>query len=122
MTPIQRTLSAGILLACIATSGCAQYENRRGVEVAWDQAGVAQLERGKSTRRDVLDLLGPPSQVISLDGETALYYLFEHASGEGLVLLLYNRVNIDTRYDRAIFFFDDDELLTEFSTQVNDAD
>ena len=31
---------------------------------------LAQLESGTTTRRDVLELLGPPSQVISLEGET----------------------------------------------------
>ncbi|NND69200.1 MAG: hypothetical protein HKN19_16535 [Halioglobus sp.] len=107
-------LSIGLLQAC------AQYDNKRGVEVNWQDGVVANLQTGKSTRKDVMDLLGPPSQLISMDGESALYYLFAHSQGDGLVLGLYNRMTIDTRYDRAIFFFDDAEVLTEFSTHIVD--
>ena len=98
--------------------GCAQYDNKRGVEVVWQPEVVSSLVEGKSTCRDVLKLLGPPSQVISLDGETALYYLFEYSKGEGLILIVYNRVHIDTQYDRAIFFFDENDVLTESATHI----
>lgn len=67
-------------------------------------------------------MLGPPSQVIALDGESALYYLFEHSEGEGLILIVYNRMRIDTRYDRAIFFFDEHDVLTEFATRLYPTD
>ena len=101
---------------------CAQYESKRGVDVNWQESATAQLVNGKSTRKDVLTLLGPPSQVIALDGESAMYYLFEHSEGEGLILVLYNRMRIDTRYDRAIFFFDKNDVLTEFATKLYPAD
>ena len=101
---------------------CAQYESKRGVEITWQEKATSQLVNGKSTRRDVLTLFGPPSQVIALDGESALYYLFEHSEGEGLILIVYNRMRIDTRYDRAIFFFDEDDVLTEFATRLYSAD
>lgn len=99
-------------------SACAQYENRRGVDVNWHNSVTATLIRGESTRSDVLDLLGPPSQVISLDGETVFYYLFEHSAGKGLILILYNRLRVDTGYDRAIFFFDAQDRLTDYATHI----
>jgi outer membrane protein assembly factor BamE (lipoprotein component of BamABCDE complex) len=111
------------LLLCLGLlSGCAQFESKRGVEVNWQSTVTEKLVSGESTRRDVLAMLGPPSQVIALDGESALYYLFEHSQGEGLILLLYNRMQIDTRYDRAIFFFDQDDVLTEYATRLYPAD
>ena len=106
-------------LLCIGLlQACAQYENKRGVDVNWQSSVTEQLAKGKSTRRDVMTLLGPPSQVISMDEETVLYYLFEHSKGEGLILIVYNRMRINTRYDRAIFFFDENNILTEFSTRI----
>jgi outer membrane protein assembly factor BamE (lipoprotein component of BamABCDE complex) len=111
----------GALLALCLLQACAQYENKRGVDVRWQESVTSQLTRGSSSRADVLALLGPPSQVIALDGETALYYLFEHARGEGLILILYNRTEIETTYDRAIFFFDENDVLTDFSTRVYDS-
>jgi hypothetical protein len=57
-----------------------------------------------------------------MDGESALYYLFEHSDGEGIILIVYNRFRIDTRYDRAIFFFDENDVLTEYATHLYPAD
>ena len=117
---MRRTLpalvAAGLSIALLA--GCAQYENRRGVEVSWQGDAVAGLVRGQTTRREVLQLLGPPSQVIALGDETVLYYLFERSEGEGIVLVLYNRMQIDTRYDRAILFFDENDRLSDFATRI----
>jgi outer membrane protein assembly factor BamE (lipoprotein component of BamABCDE complex) len=112
--PLAATLCLSLL------SACAQYENRRGVDVKWQTAVTDTLVRGESTRGEVLDLLGPPSQVISMDDETVLYYLFEHSEGEGLILLVYNRFSIETGYDRAVFFFDENDRLTDYATHVND--
>lgn len=118
-----KTRSFLTTLACVVLlAGCAQYDNQRGVEVSWRESATRNLVRDQSTRADVLALLGPPSQVIALGEETALYYLFEHSEGEGLILLLYNRMRIDTRYDRAIFFFDDNDVLTEYATQIHERD
>lgn len=107
-----------LTLSLALLGGCAQYKNQRGVDVAWNTQALQQLQRGQSTRADVLALLGPPSQVIGLQDQSAMYYLFERSLGQGLVLVLYNRVTIDTQYDRAIFFFDESDVLTDFSSHV----
>lgn len=108
-----------VLLLAVSSSGCVQFKARRGIEVAWQDQVVANLEKGRSTRADVLALLGPPSQVIALEDETVLYYLFEKAEGEGVILILYNNIDIGYRYDRAIFFFDEDDVLTDYSTKIH---
>jgi len=56
--------------------------------------------------------------VIALGDETVLYYLYEKSAGEGLILILYNRVDVRTRYDRAVFFFDANDILTEYSSRI----
>lgn len=106
-----------ISLALLAVS-CAQYDSSRGVEITWQPAALADLERGETTRAEVLALLGPPSQVIALGDESVLYYLNELADGKAMILIAYNRFSIDTRYDRAIFFFDENNRLTDYSTWI----
>ena len=118
---LNTALRLSIVLLVGLSAACAQYENRRGVEVGWQPAVTAGLVRGQTTRQEILDLLGPPSQVISLDDETVLYYLFEHSAGNGFILIAYNRFTIDTRYDRAIFFFDGNDRLSDYATHT-DAD
>lgn len=113
-------LSLVIGLSCLGLlASCVQVKTKRGVEVAWQSEVVDKLVKGKSTRQDVMDMLGPPSQIISLEDETVLYYLFEKAEGEGMLLIIYNRMEIDTRYDRAVFFFDKNNLLTDYSAKVH---
>ena len=118
---MHRLLSCSLVtLLCLGLlSACVQFKSKRGVEVAWQRDVVEKLIRGQSTRAEVLDALGPPSQVISLQEETVLYYLFDKAEGEGVILILYNRIEVDTRYDRAIFFFDENDLLTDYSTRIH---
>ena len=118
MQRLSLLLAAAFCLSLV--SACAQYENRRGVDVKWQSEVTNTLVRGQSTREDVLDLLGPPSQVISLEDETVLYYLFEHSAGEGVILIVYNRFSIETGYDRAIFFFDENDRLTDYATHINE--
>ncbi len=120
MTSLARLIP--LALCVLLLNGCAQFESKRGVEVNWQSVVTEKLVIGKTTRPEVLDLLGPPSQVIALDNESVLYYLFEHSEGEGLILIVYNRMRIDTRYDRAIFFFDENDVLTEFSTRLYPTD
>jgi outer membrane protein assembly factor BamE (lipoprotein component of BamABCDE complex) len=116
---MKRTAFLVALTLCVILLGaCAQFDSNRGVEVTWQTAVTDKLVKGESTRANVLALLGPPSQVIALDGETALYYLFEQSKGDGLILIVYNRMRIDTRYDRAIFFFNESDVLTEYSTRI----
>jgi len=120
MTRLARLIA--LALCATMVGGCAQFESKRGVDVNWQSAVTDKLVTGQTTRKEVLALLGPPSQVIALDQESVLYYLFERSEGEGLILILYNRMRIDTRYDRAIFFFDQHDVLTEFSTRLYPAD
>ena len=117
MTQLIRTSLLALGVSLVAA--CAQFDSQRGVEVNWHANVTDTLVKGQSTRSEVLALLGPPSQVIALNDESALYYLFERSEGEGLVLIVYNRMRIDTRYDRAIFFFDESDVLSDFSTHIN---
>lgn len=111
-------IAASLLTAGLG--GCAQYENKRGVEVTWQETVTSHLARGKTTRKEALALLGPPSQLISLEDETVLYYLFERSKGNGLILIVYNRMKIETHYDRAVLFFDENDILTDFATRIDE--
>ena len=63
-----------------------------------------------------MDLLGPPSQIIQLVKGDAFYYLLEVARGRGFVLIVFNKFSDDIRYERAVFFFNEDGVLEQFST------
>ena len=62
-----------------------------------------------------LDWLGPPSQIIAIGEQRVFYYLSQKQSGQAKVLIVWNDAEDQTRYDRAVFFFDPEGVLTEYS-------
>jgi len=107
-------LPALLLALAIMQPGCASFERNQGVANAWRDPSVAAPVIGQTTESDIIQALGPPSQVIGLRDQTVFYYLTERREGKGAILLLYNWVKEDTIYDRAIFFFDRNGVLREY--------
>ena len=106
-----------IAILCVAflVAGCASYGSVDGVDNLWREVSVDQFQKGVTTQADVLEQLGPPSQLINLEGQTVFYYLTQEMSGKGQIFIVWNRVRATSKYDRAIFFFDSDGVLQEFS-------
>ena len=104
-----------ILCFAAIISGCASYGAVDGVENLWREVSVDQFQSGVTTQADVLDQLGPPSQLIRLEDQTVFYYLTQEMSGRGQIFIVWNRIDATSRYDRAIFFFDADGVLQEFA-------
>ena len=94
MNRLRPILMAGLCAALL--SACVQYQSKRGVEVKWQSDITEQLHKGASTRGEVLALLGPPSQLISLEDETVLYYLFERTKGNGYILSFWSNLPVSS--------------------------
>jgi len=103
------------ILLLVALAGCIHSDSARGVEPRWEELGPDAFVRGSTTRSEVLERLGPPSQILSLAEGTAFYYLLETTRARGVILVLYNDRGERTRYSRAVFFFDDQGTLTDFA-------
>jgi len=93
--------------------GCVNYSKESGVENLWRQSH--SFTNGKTTTKNVLAALGPPSQVLALGKKTIYYYLREEVTREGLILIIYNTTKEVTHFDRAIFIFTEQGLLEDFS-------
>jgi hypothetical protein len=100
-------------IACYLLAACINTKSERGVEAVWRTVEAGAFADGETTRGEVLELLGPPSQILSLEGETAFYYMVEKTHAKGLILIVYNDRKERTVYDRAVFFFDDEDVLIE---------
>jgi hypothetical protein len=104
-----------VVVLTLIPFGCTSMRGERGVTNKWRDTDLEPWEPGKTTEGDVTTILGPPSQIIDLGGETIFYYLREQTRSDGLVLIVWNQRNERTIYDRAIFFFDPDNILTKYS-------
>lgn len=100
-----------LLFAFLALTACVRSEADTGVANTWREDGVS-FEVGTSNQQDVLDALGPPSQIIPLHDQTVFYYLAEHISTRRMLLIIYNQNTRKLQYDRAIFFFDQEGVLS----------
>lgn len=104
-----------IFLSLTIFSGCFQATEEKGVLNQWRDSSLPPIEKGKTTETQILELLGPPSQVMNLGDQVIFYYMMEKTEGKGGYLLIYNWNNKKIRYDRAIFFFDKNRVLKDYA-------
>ena len=108
-------------LFLIAAVGCATWTDQKGVINKWRDDSVPPFEKGRTTQSDVIEALGPPSQVIALKDQVILYYLYEDMEGRAALFILFNWIKQRHRYDRAIFFFNEERILVEYAYSVERA-
>ena len=105
-----------VVFGCLVIPvGCVSKRSEMGVHNEWRNPAAPVIEKGRSTEMDVMRALGPPSQVIGLQDRTIFYYLREQSDTKSAILLIYNQTRQEITYDRAIFFFDKNSVLTDFS-------
>src|SRR5262245_21306184 len=103
------------LALTILLSACVSKRSAMGVQNKWRETPAPTFEKGRSTQSEVMHALGPPSQVIALSEQTLFYYLREQSRTKAFFLLIYNQTRQEIAYDRAIFFFNKNGVLTDFS-------
>ena len=104
-------------------SGCFTVSDQQGVDNLWrEESRTQDILEGKTTQNEIIKQFGPPSQIINLDSGSVFYYLLQARRGKGAFLLLYNFKTERVYYDRAIFFFDKDGVLTDYGFSVEGID
>lgn len=106
----RQSIPVAALMILGSLAACSRSDAVSGVENLW-RAPDFSVQEGVTTQAEVLAALGPPSQLINLGEKTAYYYLKEAFRSDRLLLILYNRTERKTTYDRAVFFFDTDGIL-----------
>ena len=114
MFAVRRSIAVLVLLLVLAT-GCTSFGSVDGVSNLWREIPADSFQEGVTTQAEVLDLLGPPSQLINLEDQSVFYYLTQSSSGTGRIFIIWNKTTEKTEYDRAIFFFDAEGVLQEFA-------
>lgn len=103
----------------VFSTACFSLSDQQGVDNLWrEESKVENIKEGKTTQNEVIKLFGPPSQIIDLDSGSVFYYLLQEKKGKGMFLLLFNFKNEKVSYDRAIFFFDSEGILTDYGFSV----
>lgn len=100
-----------LLLAVLLFSpGC--FLSRSNINEHFDAAPFRLLVPGESTAREVVELLGAPTEVVQLGRRRAYRYDHTHQRAAGLFLLVVFLHGTDVKSDRVWVFFDEDLVLT----------
>ena len=109
-------------LLCIIISGylflisaCATSQEEKGAKNHWRNPDLPAWKVGRTTENNVIDALGPPSQIIALNDQTVYYYMQEQSVGKAYIFIVWNRSEKTIRYDRAVFFFNKNGILNKYS-------
>jgi len=98
---------------------CFTLSDQQGVDNLWrEESRVENIKVSETTQNEIIELFGPPSQIINLDSGAVFYYLLQEKKGRGMFLLLFNFKDEQVSYDRAIFFFDKKGILTDYGLSV----
>ena len=108
-----------LLLNVLLLSSCFTLSDQQGVDNLWRvESNISGIEKGKTTQEEIIELFGPPSQILNLDEGSVFYYLLQRKEGMGVFLLLYNFRDEKIIFDRAIFFFNDQGVLTDYGLSI----
>ena len=112
-----------VLFFLFFLSSCFTISDQQGVDNLWrEDAKVEGIVEGKTTQNDIIQLFGPPSQIIDMDTGAIFYYLLQDKKGSGVFLLLFNYKKERVSYDRAIFFFDNEGILTDYGFSIENVE
>ena len=101
-----------MLALAVVAAGCSASSRRAGIPNRWRQT---QFQNGTTTVDQVLSMLGPPSQIVDLDRGVAYYYVLEETNTTAFGFLIAKFSSVDVAFDRAVFFFDERDLLVRHS-------
>jgi hypothetical protein len=115
-----RTLLAACAAALllIVGPGCTVKTYHKGVSNIWRDGFLPPFEIGRTPQNEIMEFLGPPSQVIALKDQTIFYYMHERVKENKYYLGIYNWSTTKVRYDRAIFFFDGNGILADYAYSI----
>jgi outer membrane protein assembly factor BamE (lipoprotein component of BamABCDE complex) len=96
--------------ALIALNGC--YFGKKIDDRPWAQEVVDKIKPGKTTKEEVLRMMGPPKLVIRLLESEAYMYVASTEKTSGLVLIILNMSRTDRQYDAVTVIINRQDIVT----------
>ena len=106
-----------VAAALAVLNGC--YLSKKRDDRPWPAEVVAKIEVGKTTKADVLRLLGPPKQVVRLLESEAYMYIASAEKNSGLVLLVLNLSRSDRQYDAVTVIINRQDIVTAVGSRFS---
>ena len=98
------------VLPLLVLGGC--YFGKKIEDHPWPPEAVAKIEVGKTTKAQVLQLLGPPKEIIRLLESEAYMYTHSVEKSTGTFLLLVNLSRNDRQFDAITIVINRQDVVT----------
>ena len=116
--------TAALLLAAISILPGCMIMARRQTDQPVSAESVEKLDSGM-TKTQVTDLLGAPQEIVFSNREHdplrehAYIYEYEQAAGTAIFFGVVNFGNLDTKRDRVVVFFDEEDRVSNIGSSLN---
>jgi outer membrane protein assembly factor BamE (lipoprotein component of BamABCDE complex) len=99
------------LLLVVLSQGCAFSRGTLGDEINAD--AIATLHKGKTTKADVINLLGAPDRIVQLNGRDVFQYYRYDAKAGSLLLIVLNFTRLSIKSDDLFVVMNQDGLVED---------
>jgi outer membrane protein assembly factor BamE (lipoprotein component of BamABCDE complex) len=106
-----------VAAAIAALSGC--YLGKKRDDRPWPSEVASKIEVGKTTKAEVLKLLGPPKQVVRLLESEAYMYVATVEKSSGIFLLILNLSRTDRQYDAVTVIINRQDVVTAVGSRLS---
>ena len=106
-----------MLLLPFLSVGC--YFSKSIQERPWDPEVVAGIEPGKTTKAEVLQRLGPPTEIIRLLESEAYVYRHPIEKQTGTFLIVLNMRRVDRQFDAVTVIINREDKVTAVGSRFN---
>ena len=103
--------------AIVLLGGC--YFGKKVDDRPWSADLVARIEVGKTTKAQVLQILGPPKEIIRLLESEAYMYTHSIEKNTGTFLLLVNLSRTDRQYDSIAVIINRQDVVTAVGSRFS---
>jgi len=99
------------LLLVVLSQGCAFSRGTLGDEINAD--AIATLHKGKTTKADVINLLGAPDRIVQLNGRDVFQYYRYDAKAGSLLLIVLNFTRLSIKSDDLFVVMNQDGMVED---------
>jgi hypothetical protein len=107
-----------MMLLCV---GCAMFATNKEYH-GFDAGRLATFTAGTTTAGEIVGVFGAPNHIAKLSNGNAYVYERSVSKGTGIWLVLLSFGNYETQYDRVVFFFDNQDILTHYGLSMHAGD
>ena len=111
-------LILSILSVCVSCAMFGKSTEYHSFDARW----LDSLTPGTTIAAEVLEVFGAPSRMMKLSNGNAYVYERSVSKGTGIWLVVLSFGNYETQYDRVVFFFDNEDILTHYGLSMNAGD